>query len=842
MRIPLSWLSDYVDVDVDARDEFAVRELSNALDGLGLVVESVERIGEGLDGVVVAQVRAIHAIEGADKIRRVEVDAGGAGLRTVVCGAWNFSVGDVVPLATVGTVLPGGMEIARRKLRGIVSEGMLCSGGELGLDADGAGILVLAKGGTDDAGPVLPDGVVLGRPLAEHLGIEADVVFDLAIEPNRPDCLCVTGVARDLAARLGRRFSLPDPVVAESGPPASDLASVRSLDPGLCPSLGARVLTGVRVLPSSGRIARRLALAGMRPLNSVVDASNYVMLELGRPNHPYDLDRLGGAGIVARAAARGEALTTLDGTARRLGVALDALGEEIDVLDGVICDAEDRPVGLAGVMGGADSEITDDTSTVLLEIARFDPVAVARSAKRHGLRSEASVRFERGVDPAATRRAADRFAELLVEAAVEAGVEPPRVAPGLLLDEPEPFVARRLTLRVGRVNDLLGTSLDPEAVAGLLEPIGFQVSPGPAAGTLVVEVPGFRPDVEREIDLVEEVARHLGYERIAARERRSPRVGRLSAPQHERRALRRLILGLGANEAFTSPIVDPGRHDLVRHGAPPLVRLANPMAREESALRAHLLPGLLGALRHNVGHRNASVRLFEIGHVFAPPPGDVGLPDEHDHLGVLLADDGDDATDAMAAWRALEEGLRLNPGRVTLRQPAREGEPLAAGLHPSRSALVLEREPLAPGVTSPVVGALGEVAPDELERHGLGGRRVGWLVVDLDRLLSLERRPDAAAPVSRYPSSDVDLAFVLSETVAAGELEAVLLAAGGPLCESVRLIDVYRGPSVPAGARSLTWRVRFCAPDHTLEEAELAALRTACIDTAEGRVGASLRR
>ncbi|HWC39968.1 MAG TPA: phenylalanine--tRNA ligase subunit beta, partial [Acidimicrobiales bacterium] len=367
MRVPLSWLRDFTPVEGDPD------ELAATFDDLGLVVEGVERVGEGLDGVVVARVLAIDAIPSADYITRVTVDAGDGPVE-VVCGATNFAVGDVVPLATVGTVLTGGLTVTRRKMKGVESNGMLCSGHELGLSEDSAGILVLGSdgsGGGIDAAP--------GTPLTDALGLEADVVFDLEIEGNRPDALSIAGVARDVAARLGLPFAIPEPRVVEGEVPATRLASAAVEAPDLCPRLLVRVLVDVRVGASPPLVARRLTLAGMRPINSVVDASNYVMLELGQPTHPYDLDRLGGGGLLVRRARSGDSIVTLDGEERGLG---SESNEDL-----LICDAESAPVGIAGIMGGATSEISPDTSRVLLEVANFDAMAIARTSARLGLRT-----------------------------------------------------------------------------------------------------------------------------------------------------------------------------------------------------------------------------------------------------------------------------------------------------------------------------------------------------------------------------------------------------------------------------------------------------------------------
>ncbi len=434
----------------------------------------MERVGEGLGEVVLARVLEIAAIPKADRIRRVVVDAGGSEPVEVVCGAWNFETGDVVPFAPVGAVLPGEFQIEQRRLRGVVSNGMLCSGRELRLSEDHEGILVLGAGEDSD--------LEVGRPLADYLGagFAPDVVFDLAIEGNRPDCLCVAGVARDLAARLDLPLSLPQPVVSEGAEQAAAHATVEVLAPELCHRLAARVLLGVSSVDSPPLVRRRLTLAGMRPIDSIVDASNYVMLELGQPTHPYDLDRLGGHGLRVRAARVGEEIVTLDGVTRVLGNRPPRLDYPLAASDCLICDAGDRPVGIGGIMGGQSSEITSEASRVLLEVASFLPAAVARTARWLGLRTEASVRFERGVDPLGVERAALRFCELVVDAARAAGVAAPVVASGLLDANPVPYVPRRVRVRTSRITALLGTEtpLQDSEIASLLRPLGFVVRVG----------------------------------------------------------------------------------------------------------------------------------------------------------------------------------------------------------------------------------------------------------------------------------------------------------------------------------------------------------------------------
>jgi phenylalanyl-tRNA synthetase beta chain len=832
-------LRELTPLETRPTDRAELAALAADLDALGLVVEGVEKVGEGLRDVVLARVVEIAAIPKADRIRRVVVDAGGREPVEVVCGAWNFEVGDVVVFAPVGAVLPGEFRIEQRRMRGVVSNGMLCSGRELRLSEDQEGILVLGRIDGGPAGPGEPRGprsdagFELGLPLGDYLGaaFEPDVVFDLAIEGNRPDCLCIAGVARDIAARLRLPLQLPEPVVEEGPEPAVAYASVEVLAPELCHRLVGKVLLGVTGVASPAVVSRRLTLAGMRPIDSIVDASNYVMLELGQPTHPYDLDRLGGLGLRVRAARPGEEIVTLDGVTRVLGTRPASSDDPLAACDGLICDADDRPVGIAGIMGGQSSEITHDASRVLLEDASFVPLAIARTARWIGLRSEASVRFERGVDPGGMERAALRFCELVTAAARVARVAPPVVASGWLDAHPVAYVPWRIPVRTERVAALLGTELQDAEIARLLSPLGFVTSlPGEATatGVLELEVPSFRPDVRREVDVAEEVARRIGYQELPLSQRRSPYVGRLTELQSLRRRLRRVLAGLGAHEAWTMSIVEP--RDQVRAGVvSALVPLLNPMVAEESVLRGGLLPGLLGAARHNVGHRHPWLRLFEIGDVFALPGEQDGpapeLPDEWELVGLLLADVDDDAGAAANAWRVIADAFRLEGAEL---RPA--GKP---GLHPARTAEIVAGDT--------VLGFVGEVDPETLQAYDLPYPRAGWLELDLEKLAAAPRRSPVARPVSRFPSSDVDLAFVVADSVPAAAIGATLRRVAGDLCESVDLFDVYRGAGVNEGSRSLAYRLRFCALDRTLTDAEVAELRTQCIDAVESRHQATLR-
>ena len=787
MRVPSSWLRDFAPIEVPAD------ELAAVLSGLGLVVEGMEQVGEGLGDIVVARVLSTAPHPDADRVQLVEVDRGDGAVTQVVCGAFNFGPGDLLPFAPVGARLAGGMEIGRRKVRGRWSEGMLCSGRELGLSDDHEGILVL------------PEGLAAGVPLTEALGITPDVVFDLDITPNRPDALSMLGVARDVAAKLGVPLDVPTPKLAEAVAGGGDwLASVVVDSPDLCPRFTATLLTGVEVGPSPGWMASRLALAGMRPINNVVDVSNYVMLELGQPNHPYDLDLLAGKGLSVRRAAEGEVLETLDGVARRLA------GD-----DCVICDAEGAPVGVGGIMGGASTEIAETTATVLLEAAYFDPMAIARTSKRLGLRTEASVRFERGTDPENIERSVARFCQLAAEVAGAAVAGP-------TVDVSAPRPPRpRARVRTAKVNGLLGSSLTPAQVRGYLEPIGFGCTAVAGAdGDFEVTIPSWRPDSGREADVIEEVARHHGYANIERTLPAVTRVGGLTPLARGRRAARAALVGAGLAEAWSTSLVAPS--DLARAGlGTDAVEVENPLAQEESVLRTSLLPGLLRAVVTNANRRYPSVRLFEIGTVFLPPTGGGRLPDEPERVGATLA--GADAAEAMRVVNTLVEALRVDGVAV---EPAS-----CAGLHPSRSAAVL--------ASGTPVGVVGEVDPAVLADHGLEGP-VGWFELDLGALLAAPRRSGEYRPVSRYPSADFDLAVVVGEDVPAATVASAIAKAAGELVEDLSLFDVFRGPQLGEGRRSLAYRVRVAAPDHTLSDEELAAVRERCI-AAVTAVGGTLR-
>jgi phenylalanyl-tRNA synthetase beta chain len=783
MKVLLSWLREFAPIEGDPAD------LGDQLSGLGLAVESIKPIGEGLGGIVVARVLGLRPHPDADRIQIVDVDAGDGEALQVCCGAFNMSVGDLVPLATLGCVMPDGMEIARRRMRGEWSNGMLCSPVEIGLGDDGEGILVL----DGDHAP--------GLPLAEALEMGADVLFDIEVNPNRPDAMSVAGVARDLAARQGAPFSLPEPAVAETGLDATDRLSVEILDPDLCGRFAVRVLDGVVIQASPRWLANRLTALGMRPINSVVDVSNYVMLELGQPSHTYDLAKLAGAGFRVRRAVDGETIETLDGVTRTLTSA-----------DGVVADSDDMVVGIAGVMGGASTEIGGDTTSVALEMAWWDPASIAASARRLGLRSEASARFEKGADPEVADLAMRRFAELLADTGAT-------LAPGMVDARGNTPERETILVRTGRVNGILGTDLTRDRIGELLGPIEFTAVPN--GDDLDVDIPSFRPDSTTEIDVIEEVARMHGYTGIARTRPRSMLTGALSRRQVDRRTVRTAMIGLGLDEVMPVPFLAPG--DLERAGLDADgITVTNPLVAEESVMRSSLRPGILKTLAYNASHRLAGLGLFEVGHVYRHPEASQPLPDEREYLAVALA--GRDAGDAVGVWSALADALAARDYALVA--------DVVAGLHPTRTARI--------EVGGVPVGHVGEVDPGVLDAFDVP-ERVGWLEVDLDTLLGVPHGDTPYRQVSRYPSSDIDLAFEVDDAVPASAVERCLREAAGDLLARLSLFDVFRGAPVGGGRRSLAFTLRFQAADRTLTDAEMADVRRRCIDAVEGSLPASLR-
>jgi phenylalanyl-tRNA synthetase beta chain len=793
MRAPLSWIRDFTPADAP------VDELVAALNQLGLEVESVDEPGREVRDVVAARVLDVISHPNADRLTLVDVDYG-SGQTRVVCGASNVESGNVVPLAPAGAQIPG-MRLGRREFRGVESDGMLCSPSELGLGEDDEGILQLDT-------TVAP-----GADVRTVLGLD-DVVFDLDLTPNRPDAMCIIGVARELAAHFGWPLEVAEasaPVDTAFDPPVT----VRIDAPERCPRYLARVAR-VTMGPSPAWMAQRLAKAGMRPISNVVDVTNYVLLERNQPLHAFDFRRLGGGGIRVRLAEAGERITTLDDIDR-----------ELTPDDLLICDADNVPQAIAGIMGGSTAEVSDATTEILLESAYFQPMGVARSSRRLKLRSEASARFERGIDPEGIARHAERAMELLAEAAGAA------IAPSTVDEYPAPVERPSIRVRTTKVNRVLGTSLGDTDVLEALRPLGIAAE---GNGDEIVAVPPtFRPDLLREIDLIEEVARRIGFARIGRTVARPEvQVGGLTHRQRDRRLAADVLVGAGLSEAITIPLVAPA--DLETAGAPHdrVVEAANPLRAEESVLRTRVLPGLLRAAVRNQSRGVADVALFEIGRVFLAPKGDGVLPDEPYHVAAVLTgvvrrrpvedDRPVDAYDGVDVVRQLLDGVEVADERIEATT--------SAGFHPGRAAAVV--------VAGANIGVVGEVDPALLSGLELQGPVVA-LELDLDRLLNAPRRDRTFRSPSTYPPSNIDLAFVFDEQVGAAAVAATLRRTAGDLLEAVDVFDEFRGGPIGAGRKSLAYALRFRAPDHTLTDDEVGKLRQRCIDAVKKVHGGELR-
>jgi len=799
MRISFNWLRDFVTVTLSPS------ALAERLTMAGCEVEGVEEIRPAFKKVVVGRITAIHPPPPGERLSRCQVDVGRA-VVPILCGAPNIAVGARVPVALPGAQMPDRRRIEEVLIGGERSVGIICSEKELGLGEESAGVLRL------------DDGIQVGHDLAEALSIH-DHLLEVAITPNRGDCLSHWGMAREVAALTGAPLRLKPAKPREGTAPTRTLASVTVKAADLCPRYAARVIQGVRIGPSPYRVRRRLTLLGLRPINSVVDATNYVLLEMGQPLHAFDHARLQGRRIVVRRAVDGERIVTLDGQERTLTPAML-----------VIADAQ-HPVAIAGVMGGAATEVTAETRDLLLESALFQPVSVRRTAKALGLSTESSYRFERGVDPEGVDRALNRVAQLIVEFAGG------RVARGLIdlrAKRPRPL---SVSLRVERIRLVLGASFTPTDIEGVLARLQCRTRRR-GRQVLVVTPPSHRQDLTREIDLAEEVARLKGFDQIPTR-RPASQVRPLSVTPFMgiERQIRRLLAAWGFQEtvnfSFTrEELLDTLRlpvEDVRRR----LVRIRNPLGGE-AVLRSLLLPSLLENLVLNAARGSTDVRLFEIARTFRPQP-DAARPGEPRVVAVLVAGDWQPAW-----WRAKGEpvdfyGLKgiaeALAAAVGCAIAPKAGTDISY-LHPGQQAGIV--------LAGQEVGWIGMVHPEVLRSFDL---KIGAAAMEIDIDL-LDRHRRAAArytPLPRYPAVFRDMAVIVPEQVAAAEVEAAIRRAGGALVEGVGLFDVYQGKPVPAGKKSLAFSIAYRAADRTLTDDEVEAIHERILRTLGHEVGGVLR-
>jgi phenylalanyl-tRNA synthetase beta chain len=797
VRIPFRWLREFVETTLDPRA--AAERLTMAGIEAGLVGEGASE----LNGLVVAEVLQVAPHPASATLQVCEVSTGAERYR-VVCGAPNVRGGVRAAFAPPGASLPGGRRLAVATIRGTVSEGMLCSEAELGVGTDAGGILLLGA----DA-PV-------GADLVSHLGLD-DAILEVEVTPNRPDCLAIVGVARELAALTGGRLRPPDSTVHED--PALTTAGWRiSIEaPDLCPRYAARLISGVTVGPSPPWLAQRLRAAGLRPINNIVDVTNYVLWELGHPLHAFDGDLLTDRHVVVRRGRPGETVVTLDGQTR-------ALNEQILV----IADAT-RAVAVAGVMGGANTEVRDSTRTVLLESAYFAPGSIRRTAKALGLSTEASYRFERGADIEGLRDALDRAARLIAE--LGGG----RVATGALDAYPAPRRPVAVPLRLARIERVVGVCPPPAMVADILRGLGFPATQ--RDGGFEVVVPAFRRDVAIEDDLVEEVARVWGYEKIPST-LPSGALALTRRPRHmvARDAVRRVLTGAGCYEAVSLSLTDPAhlRHLGLSADDPRVVRLQNPLATDRSVMRPTLLFGLLEALATNVRRQAPDVRLFEIGRVFEGQGPGV-LPREDTRVGLVLT--GQRAARAWHAPRAKADVFDAKGLVESVVEALGRGE---AAISPTAAPYLEDGRAATVVVQGAPVGIVGELHPDVQKAFDLPAP-VFVAELSLDAVEALPGRVVQYRPLPRHPGVQRDLAVVVSLAVAAADVSRAIEAIRPPWLKRVALFDVYEGAQVGPGRRSLAYALLYQADDRTLTDAEVNRAHAEVVERLRAELGAEVR-
>ncbi|MGH2673614.1 MAG: phenylalanine--tRNA ligase subunit beta [Actinomycetota bacterium] len=796
MKVVLSWLREVAPTDLSAE------ELAELLTYRGAEVESVERPWERLWGVVVTRVVEVRDHPDADHLCIARVQTG-SGEQEVVVGVRNMQPGDLVPLAPPRSTLPALPEpLSARKIRGVVSNGMLCSPMELGIAPTHEGILIL------------PPELEPGRDVKEALGLD-EAVLDVEVTPNRPDFLSVIGIAREVSAATGTPVVMPDASLEEAEESAKDVASLSVLDEGRCPRYLARVLRDIRHVPSPIAVQARLTAAGMRPISAAVDATNYAMLEVGQPLHPFDLALLKGPGIVVRRADEGEKLVTLDEVERTF-TADDLL----------ICDVE-RPVAVAGVMGGALAEVSETTTDILLESAWFRREGVQRTRRRLGLSTEASMRFERGTDPEGVPLGADRASRLMVEwcgatvlrGALEVGGPPRR---------------RTVELRASRASAVIGYPVSNADAAAVFDRLGMPHETVDE-DRVRVEIPGYRVDLEREVDLIEEVARIQGYERVGSTLPPVQEAGGLPERYAFLGRVRDALVRAGLREVRQIPFASDA--DLELTGDRDAVRVTNPLQPEEGWLRTRLTPGLLKAVRRNAARQVRSVAIFEASTVFRRVSD---RAEERPMVAFALTGAADpgwagggrtfDFFDAKGVVESLMAALGIE---WSLGGPDSNSGGPGSPFHPGRAGLVLSR-------ANEPVGVVGEIHPQVAASIDIPGRvAVGEL--ELSALMDLVPGAVQVRDVPRYPPVRRDLAFTVDAVTPAGAVQSALEVAAGELLDSCLLFDVHSGPPLDEGKKSLAFSVDFRAPDRTLTDAEANEAVAAISARLAHEFGAQLR-
>jgi len=804
MKVTLNWLKDYVDFDLSADD------LSHRLTMAGLEVDGMERLGEGLDSVVVARLADVQQHPDADRLTVCKVETGSL-TQQVVCGAKNHKTGDLVALAQVGTVLPGNFKIKKSKIRGQESCGMLCSVSELGFAEESDGILIL------------PPDLSVGQPVIKELGLK-DIVYEIGLTPNRSDCLSVIGVAREVSAMVEAEMLLPVSEITEGDSSATEKTSVVIEDADLCPRYAARLIEKVNIGPSPEWLVRRLEAVGMRSINNVVDVTNFVMMELGQPLHAFDFNLLRERRIQVRRAQDGDQFTTLDGQVQTLMSS-----------DLVICDGE-GPVALAGIMGGGNSEVSEATSDVLLESAYFNPTAIRRTSKRLGLHTESSHRFERGTDVDMVPFALDRAAALIAELAEGS------IACGVVDVYPEELTRRIVIVTAKHTTQVLGLDVDAADILKKLNSIGLKCEHllDRRDGAVSVEIPNFRPDLEREIDLIEEVARLIGYDHIPVTMPVSTLTcQQLPAHLSLERQLRDLMVQFGYAEVINYSFFNADCLSKIRLAADDRrrqnVQILNPLTEEHGCMRTTLVPSLLETAARNQAYRSEDLALFELRPVFQPEEGEE-LPCESLRLTAVLCGRREPQGWAQSADKAdffdmkgVVEQL-LNHLKISgVRWQTVHDE---AFYHPGKSCALYQGEHL--------LGTLGELHPEVLHNFDLGQSAI-LCDLDVEALFALSDDTVKFQPLSRFPDVQRDSAFLIDAEVSAQQAITVLEQVKIKDLESIELFDVYCGEGVPAGKKSLAIRACYRAMDRTLTDELIQNLHGKLIKAMERELGAELR-
>ena len=797
----MEWLKKYVEIEESAP------EIADLLTRQGLEVSECISVRPQLDGVITGRIVSLEPHPSTQGLWVCRLDTGKEN-RTVLCGARNVAVGDCVPLAVPGTSIVGGKVIEATTLHGVLSEGMLCSERELELSEDHTGVMKL------------PSGTSPGLALDRVLPLEDDVL-DIEITPNRPDCLSVIGVAREIAAKTRRGLRLPAVSLDEQGPSSTAVSSVEILSPEACPRYVGRVLEDVQVGISPFWLRRLLSLVGLRPINNIVDVTNFVMLEWGQPLHAFDLDRLEENRIVVRMAREGEGITTLDGEDRRLS--------REDLL---ICDAR-RPVALAGVMGGLESEIGDATTRVFLESAFFEPRGIRRTAKRLGISTEASYRFEREIDREGSLRAANRACEMM--ASLAGG----RLLAGALDVYPIPYRERRIRMTVSRVNRLLGTSLEKETVLGYLRGLDMNVR-GEEGDAFEVAPPSFRPDLRMGMDIVEEVARLHGYEAIPTHMPEAPVTVVLAEPERRAEELARdVLVGMGFSETVNYSFAGMGLLELP--GFPQgdartrPVSLQNPLSEEQGFLRTSLIGLLLDTLARNLRQRNRDLRFFELGRVFLPRGGEI-LPEERKMVaGVMVGrryarrwNEPDAEIDVFDLKGVLE--VLLEAFGVGAFEWNRSDQ--ISCLHPGCSGDIL--------INTTKIGYAGKLHPSVQESLGIE-QEVYLFELEFAGLASRVDRSRAYRPYAKRPPVQRDIALVLDDAMTYRQVIEKMRGRADPRVTAIELFDLYQGPPVPEGKQSMAFRITYQDPSRNLTDEVVNQIQEAFLGGLLQGLGAHLR-